>query len=94
MVRRRSGAGSTKRPTIVTNGGTAAAIARARALGRVAPFFIDADAEPNPGGYPIGGLTVVTFRNAHLIYALTWFALAALSLAGLFLARRPVQWGS
>ncbi len=42
---------------------------------RVAPFFIDADAAPNPGGLPIGGLTVVRFRNSHLVYALTWFAL-------------------
>nr|WP_272214236.1 SURF1 family cytochrome oxidase biogenesis protein [Marinicella sp. W31]MDC2878501.1 hypothetical protein [Marinicella sp. W31] len=30
----------------------------------------------NSGGYPIGGLTVVKFRNAHLSYALTWFAMA------------------
>jgi surfeit locus 1 family protein len=58
------------------------AIARARGLGHVAPFFIDADAAPNLGGYPVGGLTVVTFRNAHLVYALTWFALAAMSLFG------------
>ena len=68
-----------------------AAIARKRGLGPVAPFFIDADATPNPGGYPVGGLTVVHFRNTHLIYALTWFALAILSLVGLVLARRPVQ---
>ena len=33
-------------------------------------------------------MTVVTFRNMHLIYALTWFALAALSLAGLVLLFR------
>ena len=65
-----------------------AAIARARGLSNAAPFFIDADAKPNPGGYPIGGMTVVTFRNMHLIYALTWFALAALSLAGLVLLFR------
>jgi surfeit locus 1 family protein len=58
------------------------AIAAARGFGPVAPFFIDADATSNPGGYPIGGLTVVSFRNTHLIYALTWFALAALSLWG------------
>lgn len=70
-----------------------AAIARARGLGPVAPFFIDADATSNPGGLPVGGLTVVRFRNTHLIYALTWFALAALSLAGLVLAGRPVQDG-
>lgn len=57
-----------------------AAIARARGLGRTAPYFIDADAAPNPGGYPVGGLTVVRFPDNHLIYALTWFALALLSL--------------
>ena len=68
-----------------------AAIAQARGLGPVAPFFIDADATANPGGLPIGGLTVVVFRNAHLIYALTWFSLAALSLAGLIILRRDVQ---
>jgi len=65
-----------------------AAIAKARSLSNVAPFFIDADATPNPGGYPIGGMTVVTFRNMHLVYALTWFGLATLSLAGLLLLFR------
>ena len=65
-----------------------AAIAAARGLGKVAPFFVDADATPNPGGYPIGGLTVVRFRNTHLVYALTWFALAALSAFGAFLLLR------
>ncbi|WP_420822331.1 SURF1 family protein [Sphingomonas aracearum] len=58
------------------------AIARARRLGPVAPFFIDADATPNPGGWPVGGLTVIAFPNSHLVYALTWFALAALSAFG------------
>ncbi|WGU41994.1 MULTISPECIES: SURF1 family protein [unclassified Phenylobacterium] len=58
-----------------------AAIARAHGLGEVAPVFIDAEATPG-AGYPVGGLTVVAFRNAHLVYALTWFGLAALSLAG------------
>jgi surfeit locus 1 family protein len=61
-----------------------AAIARARSLADVAPFFIDADAGPqasdasgaNP---PVGGLTVVAFADNHLVYALTWFALAAMS---------------
>ena len=56
------------------------AIAAARGLGPVAPYFIDADATPNPGGYPIGGLTVVRFPDHHLIYALTWFTLAGLAL--------------
>ncbi len=59
------------------------AMATARGLNApVAPYFIDADAAPNPGGYPVGGLTVVHFRDSHLVYALTWFGLCALSLAG------------
>lgn len=59
------------------------AITRAQGLeGPVAPFFIDADATPNPGGYPRGGLTVVKFRNHHLQYALTWLGLCGLCLAG------------
>jgi surfeit locus 1 family protein len=53
-----------------------AAIAAARGLDRAAPYFIDADATANPGGYPVGGLTVVRFSDNHLVYALTWFALA------------------
>lgn len=53
-------------------------IAKAKNLGPTAPYFIDADASPNAGGYPIGGLTVVKFNDHHLIYALTWFGLAGL----------------
>ena len=59
-----------------------AAIAASKGLKDVAPYFIDADATPNSGGLPIGGLTVVSFRNSHLVYALTWYALAAMSVAG------------
>ncbi len=66
-----------------------AAIAAAKGLGRVAPYFIDADATPNPGGYPVGGLTVVSFRNSHLSYALTWFGLAILTVVGLVIVWRP-----
>lgn len=62
-----------------------AAIAQARGLSNAAPFFIDAEASPNVGAYPMGGLTVVHFRNAHLAYALTWFGLAGLCGAGAFL---------
>ena len=58
-----------------------AAMAAAHGLSDVAPFFIDADATPNPGGWPVGGLTVIAFPNSHLVYALTWFGLA-LMLAG------------
>lgn len=60
-----------------------AAIASAKRLdGPVAPYFIDADAAPNPGGWPRGGLTVVRFANSHLVYALTWFGLALMSAGG------------
>lgn len=41
------------------------------------PFFIEADATPNPGGWPLGGQTAVRLRNDHLSYAITWFSLAA-----------------
>lgn len=66
------------------------AIAAARGLGSaarpgpVAPYFIDAG---EPGvvarGWPRAGLTVVRFRNEHLVYALTWFALAAMTVGAL-----------
>lgn len=65
-----------------------AAIAARRGLGDVAPYFVDADATPNPGGWPLGGLTVIRFPNSHLIYALTWFGMALLTLVGLALFRR------
>ena len=57
-----------------------AAIARARGLSGVAPYFIDAAATPDDAGWPKAGLTVVRFRNQHLQYALTWFGLAVLTL--------------
>ncbi|MGO4831441.1 SURF1 family protein [Rhizobiaceae sp. 2RAB30] len=48
---------------------------------RLVPFFIDADAAPNPGGLPIGGVTLIDFPNNHLQYAFTWYGLAAALLA-------------
>ncbi|WP_295193073.1 SURF1 family protein [uncultured Brevundimonas sp.] len=65
-----------------------AAIAARRDLTSVAPYFIDADASPNPGGWPRGGLTVIRFANSHLVYALTWFGLALLTVVGLWLFLR------
>lgn len=68
------------------------AIAAAQGLGSVAPYFVDADAAsaardarqaPGAGPAPVGGLTVVAFQNNHLVYALTWYALA-LMVAGAF----------
>ena len=50
------------------------AIAATLGLPDVAPYFIDADRAGE--GQPVGGLTVIAFRNHHLSYALTWFAMA------------------
>jgi len=65
-----------------------AAIAARRGIGGVAPYFIDAS-EPK-SGWPRGGLTVVRFRNSHLVYALTWFGLAALVAVMAWRVRRRV----
>lgn len=63
------------------------AIAQALGLTQVAPYFVDADASAsalakNPQTSalvePVGGLTIISFNNSHLVYALTWYALAAM----------------
>ena len=59
-----------------------AAIAAARGLRDVAPYFVDADAPVGSDEFPRGGLTVIAFHNNHLVYALTWFSLALMLLAG------------
>jgi surfeit locus 1 family protein len=61
-----------------------AQLAAARGLTGAAPFFVDAAANQNPPDspdQPQGGLTVVNFHNSHLVYAITWYALA-LMVAG------------
>ena len=63
-----------------------AAIARARGLTGAAPYFVDRDAAPEVEGGPVGGLTVVAFRNDHLVYAITWYALMAMVVTGLVYA--------
>ena len=62
-----------------------AGIAAAHELSRVAPFYVEADATPNPGGWPRGGQTRLDLPNNHLGYALTWYGLA-LTLAAVFAA--------
>jgi surfeit locus 1 family protein len=56
------------------------AIAAADHFSLAAPVVIEADATPNPGGWPKGGQTVVSFRNQHLSYAVTWYGLAVVLL--------------
>jgi len=59
-----------------------AAIAAARQLTATAPYFVDAAApSPDTTAWPRPGLTVLHFSNNHLVYALTWFALAAMVAA-------------
>lgn len=67
-----------------------AAMAKAAGLERALPFYIDADATPNPGGLPQGGQTLPELPNNHLQYAITWYALAvALIAIYIRFARRP-----
>ena len=56
----------------------------------VLPFFVDADATPNPSGMPIGGVTQFDLPNSHLQYAMTWYGLAAalVAVAGISYFRR------
>jgi surfeit locus 1 family protein len=61
------------------------AIAASDHVSLAAPVVIEADAAPNPGGWPKGGQTVVDVPNNHLSYAITWFGLAA-GLIGVYLA--------
>ncbi|WP_339109149.1 SURF1 family protein [Thioclava sp. GXIMD4216] len=58
-----------------------ASITQTKGLENAAPYFIDQDLT-DPEGFPRGGQTVVKFRNSHLSYAITWFAMALLSLVG------------
>jgi surfeit locus 1 family protein len=60
------------------------AIGAARGLNDVAPYFVDAEADPSlsakTADYPVRGLTVIAFPNSHLVYALTWYGLALMVL--------------
>ena len=71
-----------------------AAITAARHLGLIAPYFIDADAKQGNTADnaapddPVGGLTVIAFADNHLVYALTWFAMALMMAVGFIHHRR------
>ncbi len=74
-----------------------AAIGAARALTRLAPYFIDQDGAAGDAAHqqparaptvPVGGLTVISFNNNHLAYALTWYALALMAGGACYLVLR------
>lgn len=54
------------------------------------PFFVDAGNVPNPGGLPVGAVTLIDLPNSHLQYAITWYGLAAalVGVLGAWLWRR------
>ncbi len=70
---------------------------------QIAPYFVDADATPASSAvastdrkpddsastaWPVGGLTVVSFQNNHLVYAITWYALALMVAGASWYVRR------
>lgn len=64
-----------------------------------APYFVDADANPSQtqsgdsrsANTPVGGLTVISFNNTHLVYAITWYSLALSVLIAGFVVFREVR---
>jgi len=57
---------------------------------RVLPFTVDAGPGRAPGGWPVGGTTVVTMPNNHLQYAITWYGigLVLVVMTGMMVWRR------
>ncbi len=53
-----------------------------------APFYIDADATPNPWRLAQGRASLPALPNNHLQYSLTWFSLAVAALVIYFLSQR------
>jgi surfeit locus 1 family protein len=52
------------------------AIASAKGLGAVAPFYIEQETPVPPGGLPQPGKLAVKLADNHLQYAITWYGLA------------------
>lgn len=72
-----------------------AAIAHNQSLAHPAPYFIDLGLpaanpahQPIPDTWPRTGLTVIRFHNSHLVYAITWYTLAAMVIGAAWLVRR------
>jgi surfeit locus 1 family protein len=52
------------------------AIAAAKGIDRIAPFYIEQESPSPPGGWPQPGKLVPSLPNNHLQYAVTWYGLA------------------
>ncbi|MEM7441154.1 MAG: SURF1 family protein [Pseudomonadota bacterium] len=59
------------------------ALSKAAGFSAPKPYFIDAEHMGAETAWPRGGLTKLQFRNSHLSYAITWFAMAALFLGAM-----------
>jgi surfeit locus 1 family protein len=57
-----------------------APIAAAKGWEPVAPFYIDQEGPPAPGGLPKAGPLKPSLPNNHLQYAITWYGLALVTL--------------
>lgn len=65
-----------------------AAMAAAKGWGDVAPFYVDQEAPPAPGGLPKAGPVKPSLPNNHLQYAVTWYGLALVFvISGVFFVR-------
>ena len=52
------------------------AMAAAKGIGAVAPFYVEQESPVPPGGWPQPGKLVVNLPNNHLQYVVTWYGLA------------------
>lgn len=57
-----------------------AGMAVAKGWGTIAPFYVDQEAPPAPGGLPKVGPLKASLPNNHLQYAVTWYGLALVLL--------------
>jgi len=68
-----------------------AAIAAAKHLGAVAPFYVEQESPLPPGGLPSPAKLTINLPNNHAQYVVTWYGLAA-ALAAVFAAYAMTQW--
>jgi surfeit locus 1 family protein len=71
-----------------------AAMAAAKNWGEVAPFYVDQEAPPAPGGLPKVGRLKPSLPNNHLQYAVTWYGLALVILISAVVFWRARRRGS
>ena len=67
------------------------AIAAAKDLGAVAPFYVEQESPLPPGGLPSPAKLKVNLPNNHAQYMITWYGLAA-ALVAVYTAYAIAQW--